>query len=101
MPSPKLLAVITAILCIARGGAAFAAYDLDQLREIERLIQSKDCGGLRFYIDRHPGLLTGRDPLANELRSFASGVDTGLIECLSVNILPDDNTLSIRAEPQY
>ncbi len=83
MPSPRLIAVITALTCLAGASGAYAAYTVDQLRDIERLIVSKDCEGLRGYIDRNPGLVEGNDPLAAELRSFASGVDTGLIDCIS------------------
>lgn len=84
MPNPRLLAVITALSCLGAGSTAFAAYTLEQLREIERMVVSKDCGGLRIYLDTNPSLLQGVDPLAAELRSFVQGVDTGLIECLSL-----------------
>jgi hypothetical protein len=83
MPSPKLVAIITALTCLAGARGAYAAYTMDQLVEIERLIVSKDCGGLRNYIDDNPALLEGEDALADELRSFAAGIDTGLIACLS------------------
>lgn len=83
MPSPKLVAIITALTCLAGGSGAFAAYTMEQLVEIERLIVSKDCGGLRAYIDQYPSLLVGEDALADELRSFAQGIDTGLISCLA------------------
>lgn len=85
MPNPRLLAVVTVLTCLGAGSAAFAGYSLEQLREIERLITSKDCGALRGYIATNPTLLRGGDPLAVELRTFASGVDTGLIECLSAS----------------
>lgn len=88
MPSPKLIAIITALTCLAGARGAYAAYTVDQLAEIERLIVSKDCGGLRSYIDQYPSLLDGTDALADELRSFASGVDTGLISCLSYRPAP-------------
>jgi hypothetical protein len=88
MPSPRLIAIITARMLFTTAPGAHAAYTIDQLREIERLILSKDCGGLRNYIGVNPGLLSGTDPLASELRSFASGVDTGLIECLSFRPAP-------------
>jgi hypothetical protein len=83
MPSPKLVAIITALTWLAAARGAQAEYTMDQLAEIERLIVSKDCGGLRAYVDLYPSLLEGTDPLADELRSFASGIDTGLIACLS------------------
>jgi hypothetical protein len=83
MPSPKLVAIITALTCLAGARGVYAAYTVDQLVEIERLIVSKDCGGLRAYIDQYPALLVGEDALADELRSFARGIDTGLISCLA------------------
>lgn len=83
MPSPKLIALVTALTCLAALRGAHASYSIEQLVEIERLIVSRNCGGLRSYLDRHPALLEGSDALSGELRSFASGVDTGLISCLS------------------
>ena len=88
MPSPKLVAIITALTCLVGGRGVYAAYTINQLAEIERLIVSKDCGGLRAYIDQYPALLEGPDALSDELRSFASGVDTGLISCLSYRPTP-------------
>ena len=82
MPSPKLVAIITALMFLAGARGGHAAYTMDQLAEIERLIVSRDCGGLRAYIEQYPSLLEGTDPLSDELRSFARGVDTGLIACL-------------------
>ena len=84
MPSNKLLAIITVLTCL--GGAANAqSYPIDQLREIERLIVARDCGGLRIFLAVHSNLIEGSDPLAQELRKFVYGVDQGLIECLSLS----------------
>jgi hypothetical protein len=83
MPSSKLIAIITALTCLAGARGVYASYTVDQLADIEQLIVSRDCGGLRAYIGRFPELLEGQDALSEELRSFASGIDTGLIECLS------------------
>ena len=83
MPSPKLIAVITALTCLAGASGAYAAASAQQLAEIEGLIVSRDCGGLRSYLVENPALLEGSDPLAEELRTFASGIDSGLISCLS------------------
>lgn len=88
MPSPKLVAIITALTCLAGARGAYASYTMEQLATIERLIFAKDCGGLRTYIDAYPGLLEGDDALADELRSFANGVDTGLISCLAFRQAP-------------
>jgi hypothetical protein len=82
MPNRKLLALVTALTCLA-ALRANASYSVEQLLEIEQLIVSRDCGGLRSYLDQYPSLLDGSDALSDELRSFASGVDTGLISCLS------------------
>jgi hypothetical protein len=83
MPSRRLIALVTALSCLAAMRGAHASYSVEQLIEIERLIVSRDCGALRRYIDRNPTLLSGGDALSDELRSFAQGVDTGLISCLS------------------
>jgi hypothetical protein len=100
MPSPKLVAIITALTCLAGARGVYAAYTLDQLATIERLIVSKDCGALRSYIDQYPSLLEGEDALADELRSFASGVDTGLISCLSYRPGPTArNDMQLAAGP--
>lgn len=44
---------------------------------------TKNCGGLRGYLLDNPAIIEGADPLAEELRKFAFGVDTGLIQCLA------------------
>lgn len=81
MPNRRLLAIVTALACLGASGAG--AYTIEQLRDIERLIVSRDCGGLRSYLGSNPRLLSGNDPLSFELRSFVNGIDTGLIACLS------------------
>lgn len=83
MPSPKLTAIITALMFIAGSQGANAAYDLVQLQKIERYIATSNCGGLLGYLRQNPGIMVGSDPLARELRSFASGVEGGIIQCLS------------------
>ncbi len=83
MPSHRLIAIITALTCLAGARGVYAAYSPEQLAQIEELIVSKDCAGLRTYIDQNPAFIQGDDPLADELRSFASGVDSGLISCLA------------------
>lgn len=83
MPNPKLTAVITALIFIASNSGVNAAYNLAQLQQIEGFIQSKDCGALLRYLRQNPGITDGEDQLAQELRSFANGVEGGLIQCLS------------------
>jgi len=83
MPSPRLIAIVTTYLLFAASGAQ-AAFTLEQLRDVERLILSRDCGALFGYLSENPALMQGDDPLALELRNFSSGVQGGLIECLSV-----------------
>jgi hypothetical protein len=82
-PSPRLIAIVTALTCLAGAQGANASASLEQLAQIEDLIVSRDCGGLRGYLADYPSLLQGDDPLAEELRNFASGIDSGLISCLS------------------
>jgi len=86
MPNPKLLAIITVLTCLGTGSATYAAYTLEQLQEIEKLISSKDCGALRGYLLTYPELTVGNDPLAAELRFFLSAVDNGLVECFSPQV---------------
>ncbi|MCU0853537.1 MAG: hypothetical protein MUF63_01185 [Rhodobacteraceae bacterium] len=89
MPSNKLIAIVTALTCLAGARGAYAAASADQLAAIEDLIVSRNCGGLRSYLDQYPVLLEGSDPLAEELRNFANGIDSGLISCLSFRSSPD------------
>ena len=84
MSNPRLIAVVTAFMMIAGTTGANAAVTLSQLREVERLILGKDCGALWGFLMENSELLEGGDPLAVELRSFVSGVEGGLIECLSI-----------------
>ena len=65
--------------------SAHSAYTLVQLQEIERMILSKDCGGLWDYLIENPVLTEGDDPLALELRNFILGIEGGLIECLAIS----------------
>jgi hypothetical protein len=83
VPSPRLIAIVTALTCLSGAHGAYAAASAEQLAQIEDLIVSRDCGGLRGYLADYPDLLEGDDPLSEELRSFASGIDSGLISCLS------------------
>ena len=82
MPSPKLIAVITALVFVASAQGGHAAFTFAQLQEIEKLILSKDCGALWFYLQDNPEILEGDDPLADELRKFALGIESGLIDCI-------------------
>ncbi len=84
MFDPRLLSIVTAFLIVGSGNSANAAYTLIQLQEVDRLIQSKDCGALLGYLGQNTELLEGNDPLAQELRNFTLGVQGGLIQCLSV-----------------
>jgi hypothetical protein len=88
MPSNKLIAIVTALTCLAGARGTYAAATVEQLTAIEDLIVSRDCGGLRSYLDQYPDLLEGDDPLAEELRNFASGINSGLISCLAFRSSP-------------
>jgi hypothetical protein len=81
MLHPRLMAVITALIVLAPP-VAKAQYSIDQLREIEGLILSRDCGALRNYLWANPQVMDGTDPLAVELRGFARDVDAGVIACV-------------------
>jgi hypothetical protein len=103
MPSQKLIAVITALTCLAGAHGAYAAASAEQLAQIEELIIARDCAGLRAYLVENPALLEGDDPLAGELRDFASGIDSGLISCLSYRSSPElaDGLVTDRADPDF
>ncbi|MEM6761185.1 MAG: hypothetical protein AAF601_17070 [Pseudomonadota bacterium] len=84
MPNPRLIAVITALAFLSNTTAARAAFSIEELLEIERLVMSRDCGALRVYLSVNPSLTEGDDPLARELRNFVTEVDSGsLIQCLA------------------
>ncbi len=101
MPGNKLLAIITALLYFSGHSGAQAGYSIEQLREMEQLVATKNCGGLRTYLFDNPEIIEGVDPLAAELRKFALGVDTGLIQCLAArtpvpgSALEDSSTASL------
>lgn len=99
MPNTRLLAVVTAFLITGGGSGAIAAVTMSQLLEVERLIVSKDCGALLFYLSENGGLLEGDDPLAQELRSFSQGVEGGVIDCLSQ--APGQTGISPEISSQY
>jgi len=86
MPSPRLIAIVTALMFLTGGNAANAAYTLEQLRQIDDLISSKDCAALWNYLIDNPELLQGDDPLAVELRQFVIEVEKGLISCLGAKL---------------
>jgi len=90
MPNPRLTAVITALIMMGSGHGVNAAYNLTQLQIIEGYILAKNCGGLLGYLNQNPTIMAGNDPLAQELRSFANGVEGGIIECLSQTVQPTE-----------
>ncbi|MEM9707333.1 MAG: hypothetical protein AAF871_00955 [Pseudomonadota bacterium] len=85
MPNGRLIAIVTVLMSLGAGAHGQSTVGLEQLREIERLIVARNCGGLRAFLAVNPALIEGGDPLAIELREFVSGVDTGLIDCLSLS----------------
>ncbi len=88
MPSPRLMAILTAAILAGSANSGQAGYSVRQLREIDRLITAQDCGGLWNYLYAHPEIMDGDDPLAVELRNYLKGINNGLIKCLSVNPAP-------------
>ncbi|MBV1868334.1 MAG: hypothetical protein KUG69_10590 [Marinosulfonomonas sp.] len=102
MPDARLTAVITALLLIGGGHRADAAFNLAQLQIIEGYVLTKNCGGLLGYLNQNPAIMDGDDPLALELRSFASGVQGGIIECLSVDVtLVDGSQITANSQDIY
>jgi hypothetical protein len=91
MPGPKLMAIITALLMITGASGANAEYSLAQLQELERLILAKNCSSLWAYLQQHPDILAGNDPLAKELQVFVQSTQRGLLNCFAattVAVLP-------------
>jgi hypothetical protein len=83
MPGPQLVAVVTAMILFATGGAGQAQQTLAQLQEIERLISLRDCGGLWSYVRANPALMQGDDALARELRTFVESTERGALDCFA------------------
>jgi len=83
MPDPRLMAIITALSLISSTGAGVAQDSFAKLQQLEKLIVSKDCGGMRNFIGANPELTQGNDPLAVELRSYVNKLDNGLINCFA------------------
>lgn len=83
MPEPRLIAVLTAIVLLAGTAPLRAAYSLEELREIERLVLAKDSAALGAFLAVNPGITSGDDPLARELRSFQNCLRSGRLECFA------------------
>jgi hypothetical protein len=79
VPSPKLLAVITALMLVAGAPGVQAAYTKTQLEQIEQLVLTQDWVQLRDYVLASPGLLEGDDGLVVELRKFLQSMQSGAI----------------------
>lgn len=88
MPEPRLMAIVTALMLMAGTVPARAAYDIAQLQQIERYIVSKDCGALWQYLTVNPGIMSGDDALARELRVFVSATERGQIACFGARTTP-------------
>ena len=80
---PQLIAVLTALGLLAEASPARADYTLEQLQNIEGLISTKNCAGLWTFVQANPGLTSGDDPLANELRVFVASTERGQLNCFA------------------
>ena len=80
------MAIITALMLMAGNTPARAAYDINQLQQIEKYIVNKDCGALWQYLVSNPGIMTGSDALARELRVFVSATERGQIGCFASRV---------------
>jgi len=83
MPGPKLTAIITALIMITGASGANAEYSLAQLQELERLVLGKKYKSLWAYLQLHPEILAGNDPLAKELQVFVQSTQRGLLNCFA------------------
>lgn len=81
---PRLVAMVSA-LTMTQGLPVQGqqGYDLGNLKEIERYIDSRDCAGLQSYVELHPHLLRGGDPLSQELGRFVQRMQTGPMDCFA------------------
>ncbi|MCB2117210.1 MAG: hypothetical protein KDE00_13160 [Rhodobacteraceae bacterium] len=88
MPEPKLMAIVTALMLMAGTVPARAAYNIEQLQQIEQYIVGKDCGGLWTYLNANPTIMAGDDALARELKIFVSATERGQVACFGVRPIP-------------
>lgn len=75
--------MITAMMMIAVGAPARADYDIGQLQQIEQYILQKDCAALWQYLVANPGIMSGGDALARELRTFVAATERGQLDCFA------------------
>lgn len=104
MPGPKLMAIITALIMIGGGSGAKAEYSLAQLQQLERLILAKNCSSLWAYLQQHPEIMTGNDPLARELQVFVQSTQRGLLNCFAsttVAVLPTPSVPPVAATQSF
>lgn len=97
MPTPKLIAIVTALILLS-GRIAGAQYSLEQLQQIERYILSKDCDSLWVLLRTNPELMAGTDPLAQELRVFVESSMRGQLSCFdapTATLAPVDQNLAL------
>ena len=66
----------------------YAAYTLDQLKEIERLVMLRDTSALGAYLSANIGVTEGEDALSVELRKFLQCTRAGDLNCLDATRLP-------------
>jgi len=88
MPNQRLIAIVTVLLMIGGANKLLAAYTLDQLKEIERLVMQKDSLALGAYLSENIEVTEGDDPLSVELRKFLQCTRDGELNCFDAARLP-------------
>lgn len=83
----RLVAVVTAMQLLSPSAQA-QQFSLSDLQQIDGMINEKDCGGLWNFIQSRPGLTSGNDPLARELRAFSETIQRGAVNCFSAARVP-------------
>jgi hypothetical protein len=88
MPNQRLIAIVTALLMLGGASKLYAAYTLDQLKEIERLVMLRDTSALGAYLSANIGVTEGEDALSVELRKFLQCTRAGDLNCFDATRLP-------------
>lgn len=88
MPDQRLIAIVTALLMLGGASKLHAAYTLDQLKEIERLVMLRDTSALGSYLSANIEVTEGDDALSVELRKFLQCTRAGDLNCFDATRLP-------------
>lgn len=77
MASKNLLAIVTVLVLMGSSAHAQQELSMQELRTIEKLVESGDWRALYTYVRANPSFTSGTGALAVELRSFVTEVERG------------------------